>query len=91
MLGMKIENNKQSKCENCGREYNYTPEMYNLKIIDRKFTLCKSCIDILFGKLLRADVMYNEKIKSNDDIKRIERSKRWTDGKDDCRENGNNQ
>lgn len=74
---MKINIKSDSRCNNCNRPYNFTKEMYDIMFIDSKYTICKECCELLFSKLLKADCMYNQKLKSSDDLSRVERSKRY--------------
>jgi hypothetical protein len=74
MIKMRINNQETSHCEECGTSYKYTPEMYDLMICNQKMTLCKKCIDTLFTKTLKASCIYNAKLKSPADMKRIQRS-----------------
>ena len=78
-IKMRVNQDKESVCFNCGVEWKSTPEMYDLKIgytKERTLPLCKKCIDTLFVKTLKAGVKYDQKIKSKEDQARIIRSKR---------------
>ena len=75
MIKMRVNNQVDSRCDDCKTVYKNTPEMYDLMISDVKFTLCKDCIDTLFQKTLKADCLYNSRLKSSEDMKRIHRSK----------------
>lgn len=70
-IKMRVNNNKESKCSICNIEYKNTAEMYDLKFNKNTFTLCRKCNEVLFQKTLRASVLYNGKIKSKEDMKRI--------------------
>lgn len=74
MIKMRVNNQSSSVCEDCNTLYKNTPEMYDLMICDEKFTLCKRCIDTLFQKTLKASCLYNGRLKSSEDMKRIRRS-----------------
>lgn len=75
MIKMRVNNQVSSHCEECKTSYKYTPEMYDLMICNTKFTLCKDCVDTLFQKTLKASCLYNGRLKSPEDMKRIYRSK----------------
>lgn len=75
---MRVNQDRGSKCFNCGVEWKNTPEMYDLKIgyvKERTLPLCKNCIDTLFHKTLKASNIYNAKLKTKEDQARIVRSK----------------
>lgn len=72
-IKMRVNNNDESFCLCCGTRYKYTKEMYDLSICGTEFTLCFDCVEILFKKLLRANTMYNGKVKTPLDIQRIKR------------------
>lgn len=76
MIKMRVNNAADSECNECGCVYNDTEEMYDLALCDVQFTLCKKCIDTLFSKTLKANCMYNGKLKRSEDLKRIERAKK---------------
>lgn len=75
MIKMRVNNQTSSVCGDCKTPYKNTPEMYDLMISDVKFTLCKNCVDTLFQKTLKASCLYNGRLKSSEDVKRIRRSK----------------
>lgn len=79
-IKMKINKNKKSICENCGEKWKDVPEMYDIMIFNEIHTICKLCNQELFTKILKADCLYNSKLKSNEDMTRIrncdERQKR---------------
>lgn len=70
-IKMKVENNKNSVCQNCNTPWKYTKEMYGIFMVDTKFTICYDCVDELFHKCLKATCLYNGKLKSQEDQKRI--------------------
>ena len=71
MIKMRINQNEESICEECGVHWNYTSCMYDIMLIDTKHTICSICADTLFSKLLKAQCMQNAKIKNQQDLKRI--------------------
>lgn len=75
MIKMRVNTQATSVCKECKVLYKNTPEMYDLMICDVKFTLCKNCVDVLFQKTLKASCLYNGKVKSSEDMRRIRRSK----------------
>lgn len=70
-IKMGVNKKKESKCEECNILWKNTKEMYNIMIIDRKFTLCTECTGELFRKLLKANCIYNERLKNKEDQVRI--------------------
>lgn len=77
-IKMRVNNNRESICSNCGREWKNTREMYDLRIgfkKERTLPLCAKCIDTMSVKFLKASCMYNSKIKSKVDMKRIQNEK----------------
>lgn len=75
MIKMRVNNQSSSACDECKVAYKNTPEMYDLMISGVKHTLCKGCVDTLFQKTLKASCLYNGRLKSSEDMKRIRRSK----------------
>ena len=75
-IKMRVNSYTDSSCMECGVDWMYTPEMYDLRICGNTFTLCASCVDKIFHKTLKAGVMYNQKLKSKTDIKRARNSKK---------------
>lgn len=74
-IKMRVNNTKDSECNECGCPYSNAAEMYDLILCDVQFTLCKECSDTLFTKTLKASCMYNAKIKHPEDLKRAEAAK----------------
>lgn len=70
-MGVNVK--KDSECMECGKTYSNTKEMYNLMVCNTKFTLCFDCVELLFKKTLSANVKYNHKVKSQEDMKRVRR------------------
>lgn len=90
-IKMRVNKEKESECFVCKTTWQNTHEMYDLRFeskLDetRTLTLCKSCVDELFNKTLRASCLYNSRIKSKEDMERIRRAEskfmpkgqRWT-------------
>lgn len=67
---MRILDKEETTCEFCNQEWKNVEEMYNLKIGDEIYTICRGCVQQLFQKLLTADCRYMGKIKSKEDIQR---------------------
>lgn len=74
-IKMRVNNNKETVCSNCGKKYNYTKEMYDVMIFGQVKHLCYGCVDMLFRKTLSAQIKYQSRVKSKEDIARINRSK----------------
>lgn len=70
-IRMRVNNKQNSSCMECGRNYNYTQEMYDINVCGEIFTLCFKCSEVLFKKLLSANVQYNGRTKSKNDLRRI--------------------
>lgn len=71
MVKMRVNQKQSSKCQGCGNRWKNVKEMYDLQICDTKFTLCSNCTDKIFHKLLRAECMYNSRLKSQEDMERV--------------------
>lgn len=77
-LKMRVNNDKESICSNCGNEWKNVREMYDLRIgfkKERTLPLCLKCIETLEGKFLKASCMYNAKLKTKEDQGRIRRER----------------
>lgn len=74
MIKMRINKDKETRCMNCNEKYENVEEMYDIKIENLMFNLCRSCSNTLSKKLLKADCLYNGRIKSKEDMSRIYRS-----------------
>lgn len=90
-IKMRVNKEKESECFVCKTIWQNTQEMYDLRFeskLDetRTLTLCKTCVDELFTKTLRASCLYNGRVKSKEDMERIRRAEskfmpkgqRWT-------------
>ena len=75
MIKMRVNKDKESKCDDCGVVWSHTPEMYDLNICDTTFTLCSKCVETLFQKTLRASVKYNGRMKTKEDMERAKNSR----------------
>lgn len=75
VVKMRVNENKNSVCEGCGIKWKNTKEMYDIMICSHKFTLCYDCIDQIFHKTLSASCKYNAKLKSQEDMQRIQNYK----------------
>jgi len=73
-IKMRVNNDKQAVCEQCGKKYMEVKEMYDIKIFGDLNTICWNCVDDLFHKTLSAQCKYNARLKSNEDMERIRRS-----------------
>ena len=78
-IKMRVNKERESECFVCKTNWANTHEMYDLRFeskLDetRTLTLCKSCVDELFNKTLRASCLYNSRIKSKEDMERIRRA-----------------
>ena len=67
---MKVNKHKESICENCGEKWKNVPEMYDIMIFNEVHTICKICNQELFTKILKADCLYDARLKSSEDITR---------------------
>lgn len=74
-IKMRINKDKESTCFACGREWKNTAEMYDLAIGFKKtriLPLCKTCVNELFIKTLRAERNYDSRVKSQSDLRRAD-------------------
>lgn len=76
-MKMRINNKKNSCCDECGCQFKHTEEMYDFMICGTVYTVCKQCSDKMFRLLLKASCGYNAKVKSADDMARIQKAKDW--------------
>lgn len=78
-IKMRVNQSKDSHCFNCNVEWKNTPIMYDLAIgykhKQKILPMCKNCVDEIFTKTLKASTMWNAKVKTKEDQKRIMRSK----------------
>ena len=72
---MRVNQNSKSICELCGNKYMNTEEMYDLKLNDQLTVICKDCVEVLFNKLLKATCLYNNRVKTKEDLERIQRAR----------------
>lgn len=72
---MRINYDSQSVCSNCGMKYKNTKEMYDIKLFGKVNQICYDCVDKLFHKTLNAQVKYQAKIKTKEDMARISRNR----------------
>ena len=72
-IKMRVNHDENSTCDLCEEKYKMTLEMYDLMLNGKMFVICKDCMNTLFHKLLKADCLYNGKIKSQADIERKKR------------------
>ena len=73
-IKMKVNTNKNSRCQECNILWQNTKEMWDIFFIDTKYTICYDCMEVLFHKALTATCNYNKKLKSQEDQKRIARN-----------------
>ena len=72
-IKMRVNKHKNSVCNFCGEKWEDVPEMYDMMLCDNIFTICKTCMQELHLKILKADCLYNSKLKSNEDLARKRR------------------
>ena len=83
-MKMRVNKDKTSECFACGREWKNTSEMYDLAIGHKKLRilpLCRKCMNELFQKTLKAERIYDSRIKSQSDIKRADNERLLDNGK----------
>lgn len=69
-IKMRVNGDEGSTCISCKAIWKNTAEMYDVKLGSEVITLCKACVDELFRKTLRAQTIYNSRLKSQKDLKR---------------------
>jgi hypothetical protein len=67
---MRVNQNRESECMECGKKWKNTREMVDILLCGEKITICKMCRENLFHKLLSMDVMYDARLKKPIDIER---------------------
>ena len=73
MIKMRVNNNKECRCEECKIDYKNTLEMYDIMFVKEIHTVCYDCAGTLFQKLLKASCLYSGKVKSKEDMARNQR------------------
>ena len=73
-IKMRVNNNKESACDFCNEKWKNVPEMYDMMLLDNIYTICKHCTSEIFAKILKADCLYDSKLKSSEDLARVRRS-----------------
>lgn len=81
-MKMRVVNDTESYCKECGTKYGYTREMYQIQLFGEINYICFDCVDKLFRKTLSANVKYNAKVKTKEDMKRIMQSKKTKEEQD---------
>lgn len=72
-MKMRVNNHKDSVCDFCNEKWKDVPEMYDMMLMGNIYTICKACTQEMFMKILKADCLYNGKLKSAEDIARKNR------------------
>lgn len=73
MIKMKYDKNQEAICDNCGNSHIEALEMYDIKIGDKVICLCDECNQALFYKCLKASCTLDAKVKSKEEILKINR------------------
>lgn len=76
-MKMRTNHDTESSCDECGCVWKNTEEMYDLMLCGEIHVLCKQCADGLFNRLLRMSCKYNGRVKSQEDMQRIQKAKEW--------------
>lgn len=76
-MAIKMRNNTKSNaiCCECGEHQDQVLNMFDLCIGGNIFTICDACNEKLLNKTLNADVMKNNRMKSNKDLSIIYKRK----------------
>lgn len=82
-MKMRVNKNPDAYCEECECLWKHTEEMYDLMLCGNVQTICKQCAEELFRKLLRKSCAYNAKVKSPEDMQRIQKAKDWRENRND--------
>lgn len=80
-MAIKMRNNNDSDavCCSCGDNQNQVLGMYDICIGTNIFTICDRCNETLFSKTLKADCMKNGRLKSQHDLRIIQKRKQRSD------------
>lgn len=81
MIRMRENKNSEEFCSLCNTSWKNTRVMHDIKMNDEIFHLCHKCSNELFQKLLKASSMYDGRLKTKEDMARINRENR-TENKD---------
>ena len=74
-IKMRVNYKPETVCSNCGMKYKNTPTMYDIMIFGEVKHICYDCVDKLFHKTLSAEIAFQNKTKSKEDMARITRNK----------------
>lgn len=67
-------------CMSCKKDFKVSLEMYDVMVgKELVFTLCDKCLDEMLKKCCSASCKYNAKLKSQQDIAKIEAVQRYRD------------
>ena len=72
-IKMRVNKDKESICEFCNDKWKNVEEMYDMMLVERKYTICRRCMSELFMRILKADCMFNGRLKTQEDIARQKR------------------
>lgn len=78
-IKMRENKNPEEFCSLCNTSWKNTKIMYDIKMNDEIFHLCYKCSEELFHKLLKASSIYNGRLKTKEDMARINRENRIED------------
>lgn len=71
---MRVNTNTDSHCSNCGVTWKNTKEMHDLMLFGEVHQICFNCLETLFQKSLKAQIAYQGKLKTKEDLIRAKRS-----------------
>lgn len=70
-IKMRVSKNRESSiCNCCGEDFKHSLEMYDLMIGDTLIIVCDRCVSELLRKCCSANCRYNERLKSQEELKK---------------------
>lgn len=69
-MKFRVNKNKNSICNECGRKYGETREMYDLQLFKNVNSICSICLENLVMKSLYMETQYNARVKNGEDMQR---------------------
>lgn len=74
-IKMRNNNDKDAICCECGDSQSQVLNMFDLCIGGQIFTICDACNEKILSKTLSAEVMKNDRVKSQQDMAIIQKRK----------------
>lgn len=79
MIKARVNKKMDDYCRECGAKRDECLDLFDIKMLDKKITLCDNCIDDLFYKCLGCGQYTRHRVKSPKDMKIIRQRNSWKD------------